>query len=375
MQLSGRAKHVSLRSHTWIDCSRRLAVPSTGLARALGDRPSTTVISRLERAPETFVERASLAFLRHAPKPGIAIAARLAARSAAAKLEPGWHFDLSTNDPAPLVQFRRDVWQCYLERGLTRPVTHRWIDRLRVRSHLGNDLSLCLYVGGSFEPNEFVFLRSILQPGMTFIDGGANEGLYSLFAAKRVGRSGVVIAVEPSTREQKRIESNVTLNRQRNVRCRPVALGKEVGATDLAIASDSHGGMNTVGGTAAMLAAETIRQEPVAVTTIDALVTAEQLPRVDVIKLDIEGSEVDALEGAAATIAAFAPILLLEAEDIRLAHANRTKDDFFAVVDRYGYSLWVFDEKTAQLRAAVRPREPEGNVVAAPPGWTPPALA
>ena len=44
---------------------------------------------------------------------------------------------------------------------------------------------------------------------MTFIDLGANEGLYSLFAARRVGPTGTVIAVEPSAREYERLVANL----------------------------------------------------------------------------------------------------------------------------------------------------------------------
>ena len=55
---------------------------------------------------------------------------------------------------------------------------------------LGNDNSLCLYVCGSFEPNEFAFLDKVLKPGMVFVDVGANDGYYTLFAAQRVGPCG-----------------------------------------------------------------------------------------------------------------------------------------------------------------------------------------
>jgi hypothetical protein len=81
-------------------------------------------------------------------------------------LEPGWYFDIAATDPSWLVQFRRELWTYYRERGIQRPVILRWYDGLRVRVFLGNDMSLCLYVGGSFEPNEFVLLDRILEPGM-----------------------------------------------------------------------------------------------------------------------------------------------------------------------------------------------------------------
>ena len=52
----------------------------------------------------------------------------------------------------------------------------RWHGGTTVDVTLGNDNSLCLYVCGSFEPNEFAFVDRVLKPGMVFIDVGANDG-------------------------------------------------------------------------------------------------------------------------------------------------------------------------------------------------------
>jgi hypothetical protein len=68
-------------------------------------------------------------------------------------VESGWHFGVAAESPTALVQFRRDIWEYYRERSIERPVTLHWYDGLRVGVFLGNDMSLCLYVGGSFEPN------------------------------------------------------------------------------------------------------------------------------------------------------------------------------------------------------------------------------
>lgn len=108
--------------------------------------------------------------------------------------------------------------------------------------------------------------------------------------------------------------------------------------------------------------------------TIDQLVARSDLDRLDLVKLDIEGSEVDALDGATATIERFHPTIMLEAEEARLASQGRSKEDLARALDELGYELWVFDAASAQLRAANRPLEPEGNGIAAPRGWRPPVL-
>jgi FkbM family methyltransferase len=242
---------------------------------------------------------------------------------------------------------------------------------------IGNDLTFPLYVGGSFEPNEFVFIAKMLSPGMVFVDGGANDGLYAILAGHYVGRSGRVLAVEPSSRECQRLQANVALNRLDNVLLEQVALGEEPGESYLAVAGIGREVLNALVPRHESDSTQT-GGESVRVETIDSLVRRHRLERVDVIKLDIEGSEVDALLGAKETLARFRPILLVEAEADRLATLNRTVDDLVALLEQHDYGVWVFDKETAQLRPAQRPDEPDGqhpgDIVAAPSGWSPPLL-
>src|SRR5436305_11165915 len=81
---------------------------------------------------------------------------------------------------------------------------------------------------------------------MTFIDGGANEGVYTLFAAARVGSNGAVWAFEPSRRELARLNANIDVNRF-SVRVLPIALADFSGEGRLTIAGYEHEGQNTLG--------------------------------------------------------------------------------------------------------------------------------
>jgi FkbM family methyltransferase len=313
-------------------------------------------------------------YLARAPQVLVQATAKVLARGRSLRLEPGWHFDNGADDSRQLTQFRRDIWNYYGDRGLTAPVTFRWYEGLKVKLFLGNDMSLCLFAGGSFEPNEFVFLQAVLKPGMVFFDGGANDGLYSLYASRRVGPDGVVMAVEPSGREYERLKANLELNRLADIRTLRVALGKERGSGTLAIAEEGHEGQNTLGVRVSNPTVETTRHEAVSIETIDELVSREGLQRLDFLKLDVEGSEVDALEGARSTIARFRPLMLLEAEDERLASQSRTKDDLVRLVTELAYELWVFDRESGQLRPVRGPNELEGNVIAGSADWVPPVL-
>ena len=78
----------------------------------------------------------------------------------------------------------------------------------------GNDVSWSVFVGGAYEPNEIAFLAATLKPGITLVDVGANEGLFTLIGALRVGDTGHVFAFEPSSREFERLKANIDLNRR-----------------------------------------------------------------------------------------------------------------------------------------------------------------
>jgi hypothetical protein len=93
----------------------------------------------------------------------------------------------------------------------------------------GNELSRVLFLTGNFEPNELTWMSQTLNGGMTMIDVGAHMGMYTMIASKLVGESGVVIALEPSTREFQRLAFHVTLNDLRNVRCLQVAASSSPG--------------------------------------------------------------------------------------------------------------------------------------------------
>jgi hypothetical protein len=159
---------------------------------------------------------------------------------------PGWYFGIAEDDPDHMTKVRIDIWRYCNRMKLQRAIIMKWYDGLLVHLYLGNDTSRCLFVGGCIEPNEFAFLDSYLKPGMVFVEGGANDGLYTLFAAKRLGSKGTVLAVEPSARERQRLRSNLTLNRLGNAKISPAALSNTRTKASLKIAGYEHEGHNTL---------------------------------------------------------------------------------------------------------------------------------
>src|SRR5262249_20876384 len=114
--------------------------------------------------------------------------------------------------------------------------TSTFVMRLQpgVKMRLYADSELCrLIYCCNFEETERAFLNRFLRPGDIFIDVGANIGLYTLIAAARVGPSGRVVALEPTTTTFARLMDNVQLNKFSNVNCVNLALSDWSGHLDL----------------------------------------------------------------------------------------------------------------------------------------------
>jgi len=253
---------------------------------------------------------------------------------------PGWHFAVAEETPTVAVRLRRALWQAGARHRPPTEVRLRWYDDLEITTSLGTDLSRCIFVSGSYEPNEFMLLAQVLAPGMTFVDVGSNEGLYTLFASRRVAPHGQVVALEPSTREFSRLGRNLQLNRIDNVSALRLAAGAEVGAADLHVAEEAHAGQNSLGSFA--YAIRDAGTERVEVLPLDHLAERVDLKRLDVVKIDAEGSEVAVLRGACEILARERPLLLTELLDASLRGQGVDRADLFEVLEPLGYEYWVF---------------------------------
>jgi FkbM family methyltransferase len=262
------------------------------------------------------------------------------ARTQGLQWSPGWTFGMANAGGSARGLLRLAFWWHFRRRRVSVPVPVEWYEGLRVMMYPGNDLSLCLFVGGTYEPNEFMFLSQILRPGMVFIDVGANEGLYTLFAARRIGPTGQVLALEPSGRELARLRQNVSLNRLANITIVPVAAGESEGRARLRIAGFGHEGQNTLGEFA--YSVDGAGFEEVDVARLDHLVAEQALDRVDVLKIDTEGAELRVLRGASALLRKHRPLVVLELIDAALRHQGASRADVIKLLQEHGYCFWVF---------------------------------
>lgn len=190
---------------------------------------------------------------------------------------------------------------------------------------------------GMFEPNERAFLNCALAPGMIVLDVGAHAGFYSLVASKLVGPSGRVIAFEPSPRERERLRRHLAINRCRNVTVEPVALGEAAGEADLLVFDRRTTGCNSFH----LANAQGATPVRVPIRSLDDYLGEASLPRVDFIKMDIEGGELAALRGGTRLFREMRPTLLCEIHDRRTAPWGYRAREIIDLVERWDYRWFL----------------------------------
>jgi FkbM family methyltransferase len=142
-------------------------------------------------------------------------------------------------------------------------------------------------------------LRYLPKPGDHVLDAGAYDGMLSVLYSRLVGPTGLVIALEPDEANVSLVRANFGLNQVNNVKVLEKVLWSKPGEV-------SFCSLGTVA-SSAVCRPDDAKVSAKAATTIDRLTCELRLPRLDFVKMDIEGAEVHALEGARETMARFHP--------------------------------------------------------------------
>lgn len=201
-----------------------------------------------------------------------------------------------------------------------------------------DDAAVGLHVaGGSYEPDVTAALRRCLRPGMAAIDIGANIGFLAMLAASIVGPGGSVLAIEPNPRNARMLEASRRANGFGQVTVVQAAAGRASGLLVLN-ATHSNGTTSAMPQDAALL----LEAETVACLRVDALVTAQM--RVDLIKVDVEGAEYNALLGCGDILARCRPIILTEfSPDLIGSISDISGPDYLGWLVALGYRLAVIE--------------------------------
>ncbi len=193
-----------------------------------------------------------------------------------------------------------------------------------------------LLVHGEWDAHIGEVIKNILRPGDTFLDVGANIGYFSLFASNIVGDAGRVIAVEPSPRVLSRLALHIHKNNASQVSILSVGAGSEYSFETLVLATESN-----TGGSSIHQQTGNRPIESIAVVPIGEIINELKLIP-SLIKIDVEGFEIFALQGLSKTIQHQVPIICEVTNELLLRQEQSTKQLLNMMRDQ-GYCVYLIN--------------------------------
>jgi len=187
---------------------------------------------------------------------------------------------------------------------------------------------------GEYEPPLMRFLQTHKTEGWTCLDVGANVGAVALALAKHAGPAGKVYAFEPGPPNQQRLRRNLALNPSLagRMEVRECGVGDRPGELWWA---EEYGNPGN-----ALLSERGTHKIPV--ITLDAFLRERSLPRVDFVKIDVEGMELQVMHGARELLRKFHPALYFETLPTYVNAARGTSFDEIRslLTGEFGYELY-----------------------------------
>jgi len=209
---------------------------------------------------------------------------------------------------------------------------------------VGYGVVTSLYVlRDDYEP-ELKLIEPYLTDGIVFVDVGANFGFYSVYASKKVGARGIVLAVEPNPFVSNILRKNTLINSCENVIIETCALSERAGFATFWIHDQDPWGSSSLVKTSKTPQSNII----VPVRTLDDLVDTYKINRVHVIKIDVEGSELEVIKGARRVFDSSRPVVLMEWSSERQKQAGHKWNELEDILREFKYEMFIADANGLQ---------------------------
>ncbi len=202
-----------------------------------------------------------------------------------------------------------------------------------------NYMSGCIYWQGYHHYHETTFIKINMKDHENFIDIGSNQGEFALLAAK-ISPNGKIFCFEPQSKIADDLKKNVELNNFSNVEISKKGLWSSDKVLPIYTSNemDLHGGLHEGLHTVYKTTTRAQEVETIELTTLDNFFLQHKLKRVDWLKIDIEGSELEALKGAEKTLKEFLPKIIIEINDETFNAAGYTRLELKNYLISCGYT-------------------------------------
>ncbi len=186
---------------------------------------------------------------------------------------------------------------------------------------------------GNYEADLTNAFGQLLQPGQTFVDVGANEGWFSMLAAKLVGSTGRVLACEPQERLWPVIAKNIFLNSFANVQLLPFAVAEQQGEAVINLYPSVNTGSSNISTTKRRWE----KQQVIKLIPLAEILNPLQGRSVDLMKVDVEGFEHKVLLSAGALLGTTIKRLVVELHPAQLQALGSSEGDVMRLLESRGY--------------------------------------
>jgi FkbM family methyltransferase len=242
---------------------------------------------------------------------------------------------------------------------------------IRFECDLRNSIAREVFFTGNYEPPETILIRRLVDPGGAFVDVGAHWGYFSLIMAERVGATGRVVAIEADPRIYAILERNFALSNLPQVQLVYAAVAAESGVLPLIgfDEQDNNWGISRIAGGSDLGAAS----YEVPARRLDDLLDESGVDAVDLVKIDIEGAEAQALAGMSAGLRRGRyRRILLELHPAQLSDHGTSPEAIIEGLLELGYRGWVIAHSAADVRRAAYARGESVDSFVRPLRWSEP---
>ncbi len=209
--------------------------------------------------------------------------------------------------------------------------------RILIENPRHNVISQDMFLKGVWEPEVTEYICPRIKPGMTVIDVGADTGYYTLLFAKRVGRVGRVIAFEPIPSAREALKRNISLNNYTNITVCDFAL----------YSSNSFTVLEAPREVSRINPRKTKNEKnciQIQTRIFDECVPELNIQEIEMVKIDVEGAELDVLYGMRHSLEKYHPALLVEVHPNYLSHFSHTPEDLIRFLVDVKYSVHPVDK-------------------------------
>jgi FkbM family methyltransferase len=233
----------------------------------------------------------------------------------------------------------------------------------KLPSIAGDSLWEYMFYARSFEDLERSIFLKLSQDVRIVLDVGANIGLYTLMIAGKSAWNGKVYAVEASPQEFKKLSAVVSKNRLKNVELINAAAGHEEGSILFEESLVGYGALNRIVDSKDPIR-DGSRRISIPVISLDRILKNEEYGAVGLVKLDVEGSEIQVLKGMKNILRSGRPTILIEMDSKRGSDAS-SPSQVWDFLEEKGYSFYkVRNSPSLCIKESVKPSFFEGNFFA-----------